>query len=52
MHLIPNIASDGNLHRDELGVVARVDDFAELAEAADFAGEFGEVVERVFGGVF
>lgn len=58
MHFIANVATDGDLHRDDLTVKTRMHDFPELAERADFGGEFGEVDHLVFrrvrghGGVF
>lgn len=48
VHFIPYISSDGNLHRHELRVKSRVDDFSELAKGADGGGQGGEIDHFVF----
>lgn len=49
MHFIANVATDRDLHADELAVESSVDDLPELPKAADFRREFGEVEHLVFG---
>lgn len=49
VYFIANIAADGDFHRDDLAVEPRMHDFPELAERADFGGEFGEVDHLVLG---
>lgn len=43
VHLVANVAADGDLHRHELAVQSRVHDLSELAKRSHFRGHAGEV---------
>jgi len=51
VHFVADVASDGDLHGDELRVEPGVEDFPELAEGSHFGRQLGEVDHLVLGGI-
>ena len=52
VHLVANVAADGDLHGHQLAVQTGVHDLSELAEGSNVRGEFREVHHLVLGRVF